>query len=142
MLFGRCSTSPNCLQQMYHAEIIVVKFFIRERVRVSPNCVGKIVIKTTPFPIFTACFFMSTFQSRFLVSAPACCKVMPKNEVPNCKKKESSRLEVEKIKLFTILAVLRQSVQRVCWANLRIIASEQHSSFRINAAVVASRWQH
>ena len=45
-------------------------------------------------------------------------------------------------KSFIILAVLRQSVQRVCGAHLRVIVPEQHSFFGRNVAAVASRWQH
>ena len=48
----------------------------------------------------------------------------------------------KKIKSFIILAVIRQSVQRVGGAHLRVIAPGQHSSFRRNVAAVASHWQH
>ena len=40
------------------------------------------------------------------------------------------------IKSFIILAVLRESVYRVCWAHLRVIAPGQHSSFQRNVAAV------
>ena len=45
------------------------------------------------------------------------------------------------IKFFIILLVFRRSVQQVCGAHIRVIASGQHSLFRRNVAAVASRWQ-
>ena len=46
------------------------------------------------------------------------------------------------IKSFIILALLRQSVQRVCEAHLRVFAPGQNSCVRKNAAAAASHWQH
>ena len=48
---------------------------------------------------------------------------------------------LSQIKSFITLAVLRQSVQRVDGAYLRVIERGKHSSFRRNAAAVTSRWQ-
>ena len=45
-------------------------------------------------------------------------------------------------KPFIVLAVFRRNVQRVCEAHLHVSAPGKHSSFRRNAAAVASRWQH
>ena len=48
---------------------------------------------------------------------------------------------VERIESFIILAILHQSVQRVCWAHLLVVGPRQHCSFRKTDAAVASRWQ-
>ena len=48
----------------------------------------------------------------------------------------------KKIQIFIIIAVLRQSVKRVCRAHRRDIVLGQHSSlFRRKVVTVASRWQ-
>ena len=46
------------------------------------------------------------------------------------------------IKSFMMLAVLLQSIKRVCGALIRVTGPAQHSFFRRNVVAVASRWQH
>ena len=50
--------------------------------------------------------------------------------------------QINQIKSFIILTVIRRSVLQVGEAHLRIIAPGQLSLFRINVAAMASRLQH